>query len=685
MAFYRLQICINLYKQAMKQKANNNRMTFKIILTIFFTISLSINLFCQTDNEFKTLFNKAKESCKGGDYYAALPMYMELLKTDTANANINYLIGDCYLRARSGKAKSLPYLKRALISVSHKYNEDAYDEKNAPLLTYKLLGDAYHIHSMFPNAISSYERYKKELVFYKKKDVFNLKDANRKIEMCKTGISLMATPINVKIENMGRNVNSPYADYSPVLTADQSMMIFTTRRSQSTGGEVLENGKYFEDIYISINNGKGWSTAQSIGKPINSDGNEASVGISPDGQEILIYKDDNGDGNIYSTLLNGDVWSDPVKLNSNINSKHWEPSAFISADGNAIYFTSDRPGGFGGRDIYVSQRDPKGEWGKAVNMGALINTEFDEDAPFIHPDGITLFFSSNGHNTMGGFDIFYSALSERGLKWQAPVNVGYPINSPDDDVFYVVSPDKTKAYYSSFKEGGLGEKDNYVITFLDQKQAPLTLLKGLVKDAYGAVPKEIVITVTDNETGKVAGVYRPNSKTGQYLFILTPGKNYNISYEADGFMFYSENREISKKTNYYEIYKPIQLPPITVGSKIVLNNIFFDFDKATLRKTSNVELQHILRFLNKYPNVTVEISGYTDSKGTHEYNLKLSNERASAVVNYLVLNKIPKERLMAKGYGESSPDALNQNSDGSDNPEGRQLNRRVELKIIGIK
>ena len=668
------------------KKANEFSFTSKtLILLMFIMVTNQFKVFSQRNNDFDAKFEQTKKIYNEGNFYAALPMYLELYKTDTTNANICYLIGDCYLNARSGKAKALPYLEKASLSVSPKYVVGSSKERNAPLLTYKLLGDAYHIHSKFDKAILSYEKYKRELIADKKKDPANLKDANRKIEMCNTGKELMANPINAKIENMGKNLNSPYADYSPVLTADQNTMIFTTRRIGSTGGEITPDGRYFEDIYISNYNGKTWSPAQSIGKPIDTDGNEASVGISPDGQEILIYKDDNGDGNIYSTTLNGDVWSTPVKLNSNINSKHWEPSAFISADGHAIYFASDRPGGFGGRDIYVSQKTTEGDWGKAVNMGALINTEFDEDAPFIHPDGITLFFGSNGHNTMGGFDIFYSTLSDDGTKWEAPINVGYPINSPDDDIFYVVSPDKTKAYYSSFKEGGIGEKDNYLITFLDKKQAPLTLLKGIVKDAYGGVPKDIVVTVTDNETGDVVGVYRPNSKTGQYLFILTPGKNYNISYEAEGYMFYSENREISKKTNYYEIYKAIQLPPITVGSKIVLNNIFFDFDKATLRKISNVELRNIIRFLNKYPKIVVEISGYTDSKGTAEYNLKLSDERAAAVVNYLIEKGISKTRLTSKGYGESSPDALNQNADGTDNPEGRQLNRRVELKIIDIK
>jgi outer membrane protein OmpA-like peptidoglycan-associated protein len=654
--------------------------------TLLFLLLINVSgLFAQNTNRFDTRFENANAQYIAGNFFEALPMYLELYRSDSSNANISYLVGDCYLRARSGKANAIRYLEKATMSISPDYKKNYSEEKNAPILAYKLLGDAYHIHSEFDKAIQSYETYKSKLISYKRKDNLNLKDANRKIEMCNTAKELIATPVNVKIENMGKALNSPYGDYSPVLTGDQSTMIFTSRRKESTGGQTYDGGRYYEDIYISNYTGTEWTVAQNIGTPINTDGNEATVGISPDGQEILIYKDDNGDGNIYSTTLNGDVWSTPLKLNSNINSKSWEPSAFISADGHTIYFSSDRPGGFGGRDIYVSQKTEKGDWGKAVNMGPLINTPYDEDAPFIHPDGITLFFSSNGHNTMGGFDVFYSSLSEDETTWLTPVNVGYPINSPDDDIFYVVSTDKTKAYYSSFKEGGIGEKDNYVITFIDQKKAPLTLLKGIVKEADGSVPKDVVITVTDNESGKIVGIYNANSKTGQYLFILTPGKNYNISYEAEGFLFYSENRQIEKKTNYYEIYKAIQLPPITIGSKVVLNNIFFDFDKATLRKTSNVELRNILRFLNKYPKLKIEIAGYTDSKGTDAYNLKLSEDRALAVVTYLTGKGINKERMVSKGYGETSPDAKNQNYDGTDNPEGRQLNRRVEMKIIGIK
>lgn len=650
---------------------------------LLLALVMNLNGLLAQNKDFSEKFLQAFSIYEEGNSYDALPLFLELHKMDSSNANVCYLVGDCYLKGRTGKANAVRYLQVAVKSVSPKYVGGDPAEKNAPVVAWKLLGDAYHIHSEFDKAIAAYETYKKELILNKRSEPEILSDANHKIEMCHTAIDLMKKPVKIKIENMGPDINSPYADYCPVLTGDGNTMIFTTRRKESTGGETFE-GKYFEDIFITHFDGKKWSKAESISDQINTNGNEASVGVSPDGQEVLIYKDDNGDGNIYGTRLVGDVWSKPVKLNSTVNTKYWEPSAFISADGYYLYFVSNRPGGYGGRDIYVSKKEENGEWGKAENLGPLINSPYEEDAPFIHPDGVTLFFSSNGHKTMGGFDVFYSTLGDDGKTWGAPVNVGYPVNTPDDDVFYVVSTDKTKAYYSSFKEGGLGEKDNYMITFLEQKKAPLTLLKGIVKTDDGKVPQDIEITITDNETGKVVGIYRPNSKSGEYLFILPPGKDYNISYDAEGFLFYSENRNIPKNTNYYEIYRPIQLPPIIVGSKVVLNNVFFDFDKATLRPTSNIELRNIVRFLNKYPKVVVEISGHTDSKGEPKYNLKLSDDRAAAVTNYLIEKGIGKERMRSKGYGETMPAAPNKNPDDSDNPEGRQLNRRVELKIIEI-
>ncbi|HWY10159.1 MAG TPA: OmpA family protein, partial [Bacteroidia bacterium] len=239
-------------------------------------------------------------------------------------------------------------------------------------------------------------------------------------------------------------------------------------------------------------------------------------------------------------------------------------------------------------------------------------------------------------------------------------------------------------YFSSFREGGLGEKDNYMATFPDKKETPLTLMKGVIIDESGNPAKNARITVTDNETEKVIGIYKANSKTGRFLFILTPGKNYNITYQADNHLFYSENMQIPKESNYYEINRAVTLDPITVGSKIVLNNIFFDFDKSTLRPLSNVELKNLVTLMRSNPNLKVEISGHTDSKGNDAYNLKLSDDRARAVVNRLIENGVSSSRMKAKGYGETKPVAPNTKPDGSDDAEGRQLNRRVELTITEI-
>jgi len=671
----------------------------KVISVFFFICLVSVYSLSAQNNKdsFEKDFDKAEKifskvyqdgkseslTYSKEGYSIALPLFLDLYSKDTANKNLSFKLGVCYLSSRRERMLAIPYFSKAVTAVSNNYKESFYKERNAPPIAYKFLGDAYHLNYQFDKAIEAYEKFIAVMAGNINPDKVLLTEANREIEMCKTGKRLVANPVKIKIQNLGNTVNSSYADYSPVLSADQNILFFTTRRPETTGGQKDPEGNYMEDIYMSTKTETGWAKAVGIGSPINTDWNEATVGISPDGQTILIYKDDKGDGNIYSTTLNGDVWTTPVKLNENINSKYWEPSAFFSADGNTLYFTSNRPGGYGARDLYTSKRTPEGDWAKAVNMGPNINTPFDEDAPFIHPDGVTFSFSSNAHNTMGGFDIFTSLLSNNGI-WSEPMNVGYPINTTDDDIFYMISPDGLNAYFSSFREGGLGEKDNYMATFLDRKETPLTLMKGIVIDESGKPAKNVTIIVTDNETEEVVGVYHTNSKTGQFLFILIPGKNYNITYQAEGHLFYSENMEIPKESNYYEIKRAVTLSPIMVGSKITLNNIFFDFDKATLRPLSNVELKNLLLIMKGNPNMKVEISGHTDSKGSEVYNQKLSEERAQAVVTRLTENGISAGRMQAKGYGKSMPAAPNKKTDGSDDPEGRQLNRRVELKITEI-
>jgi outer membrane protein OmpA-like peptidoglycan-associated protein/tetratricopeptide (TPR) repeat protein len=662
-----------------------------VLLALSFIIS-GLSLFAQEKENFKAVFEEAdgyfpKEKTINSAQLLetskkALPLYLQLLKLDPKNYNVNYRVGRCYLNSRTETTKAIPYLEQAVMSTSNAYKQGA-DERNAPLVAYVFLGDAYHLNYQFDKAIAAYEKFK-TLAKDNKKYASTLKEVNRKIEMNTTAKKLVASPVNFEVKNLGKSVNSAYADYSPVLSADESILIFTSRKPGGQGGVIDEEGNYYEDIYLSTKTDTSWADAKNIGPPINNGGHDASIGMSADGQQILIYKDDSGDGNIYSTSLNGDAWSVPEKLNSNINSIYWEPSGFLAADGNTLYFISNRPGGFGGRDIYKSKKMVNGEWDKAVNLGNTVNTPYDEDAPFIHPDGVTMFFSSNGHKTMGGFDVFSSTLVNDSV-WSEPVNVGYPINTPNDDVFYIVSPDKKRAYFSSFRKEGLGEKDIYLITFKEPAECPsLSMFKGVVLDSYGSPAKNVQIVVSDNTTGKVIGTFHTNATTGKYLFILPPGKNYNISYEAEGYLFYSENRDVIRDTKYCEITKEINLPALTIGSKVVLNNIFFDFDKATLRRASDVELEKVVRFLNDHPTISVEISGFTDSKGNDDYNLKLSQARAQAVVKYLTDKGISAGRMVAKGYGESFPSAPNENKDGSDNPESRQLNRRVELKITGV-
>lgn len=632
--------------------------------------------------DFERKLGRADLLYSNGNYRAALKMYLELFEMDSTNCNLCYKIGVCYLKTDRQGQEALPFFRKAVAATASDYVPEDINEKRAPLLAHKQLGDAYHLAYRFDEALLSYHKFKQSIGKPRRDNKELLRDVDRKIDMCIAGKELMACPAEVKIVNLGNNINSAYPEYSPRLSADQSTMIFTSRRPENTGGRTYDGGQYFEDIYIARKKGDQWQKAENIGWPINTVGNEAAIGISADGQEILIYKDDMGDGNIYSSTLEGDKWSVPKKLNEYINSPHWEPAAFLSADRRTLFFVSDRPGGYGGTDLYKSVRQKNGDWGKAENLGPTVNTPFDEHSPFIHPDGKTLFFSSRGHRTMGGYDIFFTQpLPSDDKVWIAPVNVGYPINTTGDDAFYMVSADKQSAFYSSMKEDAVGEKDIYMVTFPDVKEPPLALVKGTVLDSANRAMKNVVITVVDNETNQVEGVYRANSKTGQYLFVLTPGKSHNISYEAEGRMFHSENKFIPASNKFVEEARDVKLADVKPGSRITLNNIFFDFDDSRLKPYSMSELDKVSEYLSRYPGMVLEVKGFADSQGANEYNQRLSKERAESVVNYLVSKGINKNRLQATGGGTS----LAENGSKAGDPSGRSYDRRVELRIVKVK
>jgi outer membrane protein OmpA-like peptidoglycan-associated protein len=393
---------------------------------------------------------------------------------------------------------------------------------------------------------------------------------------------------------------------------------------------------------------------------------------------MLLYRDDkNGNGDIYESILQGEAWSEPVKLPAPINSDDHESSASISPDGHTIYFVSNRKGGQGGRDIWMCVQDNDGKWGAAENLGDVINTSEDEEGVFIHPDGKTLYFSSKGHKSIGGYDIFKSVL-ENGT-WSTPVNLGAPINTPDDDLYFVITADGKTGYYASAKTGGIGDKDIYQIFPVEKKKKPgprLTLFKGIVVDKLTSEPLESDIEITDNEKNTIISKIKSNSTTGKFLISLPSGKNYGINVKKEGYLFYSDNVTIPDTSAYKEIIKTVPLEKLNVGSKIVLRNIFYDFDKSTLRSESVSELENLIQLLNNNPTMKIELSSHTDGKGTDDYNMKLSQARAQSVVDYLIGKSINKDRLVAKGYGKSQPIA------GNDTDEGRQMNRRTEFKIL---
>ncbi len=638
-------------------------------------------------------------------YREALPLLFKANKFNPNNAELNYKIGRCYLMSSVYKDECIPHFLKAL-----KLNPNVASD-----LHYHL-GIGYHLASEFDKAIASFSKYKKTLV---SKNPDELEDVNKRIDECKNAKEIIAKPIRAFIDNFGRPVNSKYPEYGAIISADESVMMFTSRRNTSTGANKMEAGStdYFEDIYITKKKGGKWTAPENMGSQINTDGHDATTAVAPDAQSMLIYKDTKGDGNLYECKLVGDVWSKPKKMNKYINTKYHESSASYSNDGKTLYFVSNKPGGFGNHDMYVTQwDDEKLDWGEAKNLGPTLNTKYNEEAVLIHPDGKTLYFSSQGHKTMGNYDIFKSTLNDDG-SWTTPENIGYPINTVDDDVFFVINASGRRGYYSSFKADGHGEKDIYMITFLGpekpfqlnsednllasvakpvsekviEKQVDaltkrITILKGVVSDCKSLKPVGAELELIDIDENKTLATFESNATTGKYLVSLPSGKNYGLIVRKESYLFHSENFNIPETAAYQEVEKNICLKKIEVGSVIVLKNIFYDYNKATLRDASKNELDRLTKLLTENPTIKIELSAHTDSRGGNAYNEKLSQRRAQSCVDYLIKKGIAAGRLVSKGYGETKlikSDAEIAKLKFEDEKEAaHQENRRTEFKII---
>jgi len=509
----------------------NIRFVFSIIVIFIFSSVHSQNTYVineklMNNKEDRSLFDKAESFLQNNDFLDALPYYQKLLLHYPDDGLINYRLGICFLSKSDIPEKALDYFRKA-------------EELKFSVPDFNLnYGRALHLNYLFNDAQTRFQS-----IIDSKPDKKMEAKALLYLEYCKNAKELMAVPSDVTIKNIGKEINSAWGEYVPVISSDEVFLIFTYRGPRSMGGlqSVYMDDKtapdsskqYFEDIFYSYKIGSHWLIPDPIEGNINTKYHDAAIAVSGDGQKLFIFKStpkDNGD--IYMSRLEGAFWTTPVHLDKNINTNSWEGSCSLSSDEKTLYFSSERPGGFGGKDIWKSELQKDGTWGKVTNLGPTINTQYDEDAPFIHPDGKMLHYSSNGPKSMGGYDVFRTFFQNDG-SWSKPQNLGYPVNTVDDDIYYVVSADGARGYYSSARAGGYGMQDIYEVKpGVVGKRNALVSIKGIISLDDSPVKAKIRIVNVDNDQEQ--GSYLSNSATGKYIINLPTGSNYKIYYTTEG-------------------------------------------------------------------------------------------------------------------------------------------------------
>lgn len=506
-----------------------------------------------------------------------------------------------------------------------------------------------------------------------------LPDAQKTIANCKFAIESMKNPRSFELVNMGASVNSEWDEYLAALTADDEQIVFTVKRPRDKG-TVCAFCLNEEDLYYSSKSFGAWLPREELGTPVKTGYNEGAQCLSPDGKYLLYTMCDAdfgmGSCDLYWSKRIGDRWSRPRNFGAPVNTSVWESQPTMAADGMTVYFASSRPGGFGGMDIWKTTMTSEGEFSVPENLGPTINTPGDDAAPFIHSDGRTLYFASNGRVGMGGYDLYYSTLQTDGT-WSEPIDMGFPINSPADEINIFINASGTVAYIASDKDGGYGGLDLYSFELDDQlRPNPVTYIKGHVKDAFSGEPLAARIEMIDLNTRQLLTSTSSDAVTGSYLACVHTGGNILLNVSHPDYPFYSENFQIEKTyTELSPFLKDISLQPTDVGTVVTLKNVFFDFDKTELKPESFVELDRLVSYL-QHNSVRIEIGGHTDDQGSEDYNDRLSENRAKAVYDYLIQKGIPADRLTYKGYGKRMPVADNSTD------EGRATNRRTEFKII---
>ncbi|MES2731098.1 MAG: OmpA family protein [Bacteroidota bacterium] len=645
----------------------------KCFLCLICLCFASISLYAQgkegTSDKARKLYEESTILLTARKFDQAIANLQKALEKDPEYADAHYRLARTYEVLRQEKDAVRHYEK----SLQLKPNYPLFLDANVTVGQYFLsIGE-------YSKAKAYFEKY----ISLKPVKPIRMEIARKGLANCAFAENAIQHPLSYQSKPLSPTVNALNLQYFPVLTVDQQTLIFTARNLTGYHND--------ENIFICSRKGNDWSLPLAISDKINTAENEGTCSISADGRTLVFTscqgRENFGRCDLFVSYKIGSDWVEPLNMGPKINTYSWESQPSLSADGRTIFFVSDRRGGYGRHDIWMSKLGEDGQWGSPTNLGNTINTPDDEFSPFIHANGQTLFFSSNGHVGMGGFDLFLTEF-KKGF-WTAPDNLGYPINTYEDQVSLFVTADGLKAYYSLEKVDGEQRVSAVLYEFdipqsLAHKYNRSDYLKGTVYDARTKQPLGATIEVFNIVTNQLESTVQSDRKSGEYVSVLTEGAEYALYINKDGYLFKSLSFDFSQKeTDQAAVTKGdrlttlnIYLEPIKTGAKEILKNIFFQTAKYELALKSQTELDKIVSFLTRNPQLSLEISGHTDDIGKDEDNMELSRKRAQALYDHLLKAGIPKSRIKSQGYGETRPVAPN------DTEANRQLNRRIELKVL---
>ncbi|HTM98341.1 MAG TPA: OmpA family protein [Pedobacter sp.] len=628
----------------------------KILILIFLLLVFQANAQTSTIKKAQQSYDDAQQYLSQKAYEEGIKYLEQAVKSDPKFQLAYMQLGDVYRRTNQLQ-KAITHYKNAISS--------------APSIEpriYFVLGESELLTGNYEEAKSNLLQFQLK---YQGTDPDYINKTKKYLLDCDFAETALKNPVKYEPINLGLNVNSEYRDYFPALTADGATIIFSR----------VVNGN--EDFYTAYKKEQKWQPAVPLSSSINTPTfNEGAQSISPDGKYLFFTGCNRPDGlgrcDIYLSRKEGNKWGKAINLGSNINSEYWDSQPAISPDGNTLFFVSNRPGGVGGYDIWKSTLNQDSKWTTPVNLGPEINTIFDESTPFVHPDGKTLYFSSDGWPGMGNKDIFFSRVDKL-QKWSKPQNLGYPINTFKEEIGLIVSADGNEGLFSSNVAGGFGELDIYSFKIPNSaKPFPVTYVKGIVKDKDTKEFLQASILVVDLQNDVAMFNDYTSSETGDFLTVLPIGSSYSFDADAEGYLFYSQHFNLNSVGGNKPFEIEILLEKIKVGANATLNNIFFETNQYQLLPSSMAELNLLIDFLNTNEKVAIEIQGHTDNIGETKLNEKLSDNRAKEVFNYLIQQGISAKRLTYKGFGSTKPKADNATA------TGRQLNRRTEFMITKI-